>query len=107
VARAVYSTRFVEIPFGAPASASYTVPAGYIAVVRDIDVRFSGGTGGPMVVQVADPNVILAVLNSGDAITGMAQWQGRTVCNEGEVLEALNLGSVDASCAVSGYLLSM
>lgn len=102
----VYSTRFVELPLEAPSSTSYTVPDGFVAVVRDINCRFVGGSGGPMVVQVADPNFVIAVLDGGDPVTGMAQWRGREVLNAGEELQLLNLGTVEGSCSVSGYLLN-
>lgn len=105
--RAVYSTRFIAVPFGPPASAGYVVPTGFVAVIRDIAVRFTGGSGGPFVVQVADPALIIAVLEGADAITGMAEWSGRQICNEGEEVDASNEGSADGSCMVSGYLLAL
>lgn len=87
---------------------TYTVPAGYLAVVRD--VTLAAGTDAlpvAFVLAVADVGVIVEMILP-PAESGVApyqQWRGRVVVNSGEELEL----TADALCnaTVSGYLLTL
>lgn len=100
----IYSTRFLawsddETP------APYTVPTGYVAVVRDVDV-WSGG-GAMINVQLAVNAVakFWAAQFTVESIAQVAQWRGRQVLQAGEDLVFSADGATDG--LVSGYLLSL
>lgn len=106
MARAVYSTRFLAVAGGADASETYTVPAGFIAVVRDIDVTLSGDASALAQVALESPNLVFAYIPASGTASESWQWQGRQVCNEGETLAAVLSTDTFGSIAVSGYLLT-
>ena len=106
MSRPVYSTRFLATagePFG---SVTYTVPAGLVAVVRDVAMYFVAGSGGYANLGVGDDEVPLIVTLSQAGAEVTAQWSGTQVVPAGEVIAAYSRGSVFCRCAVSGYLLS-
>lgn len=100
----VYSTRFLAWA-ATETPPAYTVPDGYVAVVRDIDV-YSGG--GAMINWVCSVNEI-AHFAAGqftiEALAQTAQWRGRQILNAGEFLVFASDGALDGM--ISGYLLTV
>lgn len=101
--RPVYSTRFTawaasELP---PA---FTVPVGYVAVIRDLDV-WSGG--GAMINWEMGVNGVCKLAAGQFTVISVAQvatWRGRQVVEPGEEIFFQSDGPTDG--AISGYLLS-
>ena len=101
--RPLYSTRFLAwAADGTPPA--YTVPTGYIAVVRDIDVWSGGGAQINYQVSVNAVAKFWAGQFSILAIAQVGQWRGRQVVMPGEDLVFAADGAVDGM--ISGYLLS-
>lgn len=101
---AVYSTRFYagEPPAGANTTL-YTVPSGYLIIVRCIDaVGAIPGTAGQCQILIGGKGFIF----SGNYTTTVQylHWEGRQVLYAGETLNA-NLVSVASYLVISGYLL--
>lgn len=103
----VYSTRFclhaestsVYVPV-------YTVPAGYVAVLRCIDVYFGSVTGDQVIVDVSGAPFWSTPIST--VGSSSVPYRGRQVMQEGEIL---NVNYVLASggfagVMASGYLLS-
>jgi hypothetical protein len=103
---AVYSTRFIASP--APEfPPTYTVPAGFIAVVRCIDLWCPAGYGGSRtLVQMVSPACIIfeAIFGAGEE---SAHWDGRQVLEPGEQLTLNSDVPSPGSALVSGYLLTL
>jgi len=98
---APYSTQFFA---GAWAiEHTYAVPAGYIAVVRELDVvngettaqtiRAGTSAGADFWIQAIEP-------------VKSVQWTGRLVMNPGEELRVYSQGVTGWSVIASGYLLT-
>lgn len=105
----VYSTRFVAAASSGALSPSFTVPNGFVAVVRDITVTSTASLsqiiGTVVIAPVPGGFYHLALMQF---ILGAAQTQhveGRWVCNAGDVIEVQSPGAF--SCSVSGYLLGL
>lgn len=83
------------------------MPAGYVAVVRDLEVLTYSGAAetAQFFVRIPGPLAItFAWLNCPATIEGV-QWQGRVVANAGDILQA-SVSTADNQLVVSGYLLS-
>lgn len=98
----VYSHRFLawaasELP------PVYTVPAGFVVIIRDLDV-YSGG--GAMINWEFGINGVCK-LSAGqftvESVAQVASWRGRQVVNPGEEVFFQSDGPTDG--AVSGYVL--
>jgi hypothetical protein len=103
-----YSTRFIAVRQSiSSGDGLYTVPSGYVAVVRDVVLwnNDSGEQSMSIGATVPGPlNVLISQwFNVGSNAT--VEWQGRQVLNAGDELWAYSAG-VDASVMASGYLLS-
>lgn len=104
---AVYSTRFMN-GFMEPGIKSYTIPAGYVAVIRDIDVCATGTLSTPVPgVEVDIGGTVFAQLGLPFALQNLSYgWRGRQIANAGEVLNVrTSVGGWYYS--VSGYLLTL
>lgn len=104
MAARVYSTRFAaahDQPGGVPIT--YTVPTGFTAVVRCIDVFFGTSVLPRSVTAFGSALQVFwyETVNPGDQ--GWRQWTGRQVLFEGDAFELA--GSDTFDCAASGYLL--
>lgn len=88
-------------------STLYTVPAGYVAVVRDVEYFAAGEAidGIYLVVSVPGPlAAVFAWVGNLEENTG-AQWQGRVVVPAAGFVEVGGYGT-SLLLAMSGYLLS-
>lgn len=100
--RPVYSTRFLaweadETP------GDYIVPAGYLAIVRDLDVWSGGGAMINWQLSIAGLCKFAAGQFTIESVAQTGQWRGRQVVLPGEALVFGSDGSTDGIC--SGYLL--
>lgn len=103
----VYSTQFFLGTLAVAVQTLYTVPAGMTVVVRDIELS-QGGTG-PAVVTIWGQTVPGAqaylVRQSALAPNVVFQWQGRSVLQSGQTLQAF-CNAANTELWISGYLLS-
>lgn len=99
----VYSTAFI-FQRGLAGNATYTVPAGFVVVVRDVDVYWGQQ-------PVAPTGLVLGA--AGQAFWSWAgaifaanndNWRGRHVMNAGDVL-TVSVTNGNADVSVSGYRL--
>ena len=106
MSRPVYSTRFIASP-NPTFPPSYTVPAGFIAVVRDVVVYTAPGAGGvPTTIFIDSPNCIFFGVESstgGDTI----HQELRQVLEPGETIGISSGLGAGCSVMVSGYLLTL
>lgn len=104
MAGTVYSTLFLASYVEDGASATYSVPDGYLAVVRD--VVFSSDTGDGSTAYVIDASGIAIALLTlpDDGSPDSDHWTGNQV-----VTDSIIAGSTGASTAVrvSGFLLTV
>jgi hypothetical protein len=106
MASTVYSNRLFQA-LALMASASFTVPAGFKAVLRDVDVFVYGSTTGQAFSIVGPIGQIIWNLNIGGPSNGSwHQWSGRQVFGPGEQVffEATAPGT---DVTASGYLLQL
>jgi hypothetical protein len=98
----VYSARFLQAH--AVAAGSFTVPAGYVLVVRDADCFYPGGAG--QSAQLEGPaGGIFAYFPFSAAINGvLVSWRGRQIFYAGETFTFAATAAMDIM--VSGYLLT-
>lgn len=106
--RGIYSTRFVLASEEGEAY-EYLVPEGKLAVVRDVDVAYEGGT--EVIIALAiqaetGETAFFADLVSTGGGFGSVQWRGRQVCNSGETFVVTIGGDAEVGVAASGYLLT-
>lgn len=96
----------------APASTNtlyYTVPAGYVAVLRSMTFGYAepARAAGVMSVVLSPANsriwVVLVVASS----AGSATWEGRLVMPAGEQIRASYTGTPGQWLTASGYLLAL
>lgn len=104
----VYSTRFIAA--NASTGASYTVPAGYAAVVRCVTVSPTAQSTSErayLLLQPAGVLIVNAYINVGLVSAGWSPTilNLRLVANAGETL--LAGGGADLYMTVSGYLLTL
>jgi hypothetical protein len=101
----VYSVRFLQAR-AYSGVATYLVPAGFVAVLRDLDAFQVAGLTVPQIYLVGAAGQTIW-WNSGSLVdSSYSSWRGRQVINEGETF-AVNVATETASFAVSGYLLSL
>jgi hypothetical protein len=97
-----YSTRFLAWE-ATTSPAPYTVPTGFIVVMRDIDVVSGGGA---IINWIAGINGLCKLAGGQFTIEALNQfqtWRGRQVVYPGEIIYFLGDGPTDG--AISGYLL--
>lgn len=100
----IYSTRLLAWA-ASESPPALTIPGGFVAVVRDIDVYSAGGA---IINWVAGINTICKFAAGQftiEALAQVAQWRGRQILNAGEVLYFESDGPTDG--AISGYLLTI
>jgi hypothetical protein len=100
----VYSTRFLAVQ-GLAGTSSFEVPAGFVAVIRDIDAYASTDlTAGRLYVKGPGDNVLF-FNHWGLGDEDIAEWRGRQICFEGESFVA-DSPDIPIDVAISGYLLT-
>jgi hypothetical protein len=107
MAAPVYSTRFIQA-HGLSGTAAYSVPNGYVAIVRDVD-SFIGTPAGLNSLYLH--GALGQAIWWTEATVGQSQyasWRGRQVYFEGEDIEVeADVGITDGyDVTVSGYLLT-
>lgn len=109
MAGVVYSTRFVNVSPASTNTVYYTVPAGFVAVVRCMTFGFSEGAriNGIATVLLSAANSRIWTSSVTAATTGSAVWEGRLVLPAGETIRAAYTGSAGQWLTISGYLLSL
>lgn len=103
----IYSTQFVAaLVDGAGGATIYTVPAGKVAVIRDITLREDTGDTATLIIGVTKPGPVTPYIQGwGDVGGGLTvTWQGRHVAVAGDQLWLYStVGNV--LVLISGYLL--
>lgn len=103
---AIYSTLFAELELPvATQQLLFTVPAGQVMIVRDIDVYSNATPPCNIGFSGTGAAVIFAFFNFTAAFTSL-QWQGRQVFPAGSQLNG-RASSAAMWCRVSGYLLTV
>lgn len=98
----IYSVRFIaDSSAGSPVS--YTVPDGYVAVLRSVNTVLSS-SGSFANLQISNLGVYVCFF-AATAADEFFSWDGRQVLQEGDVLESY-VSSAGSTQLVSGYLLS-
>lgn len=102
-----YSTRLVAAVLDAALDDAYTVPAGFVAVIRDMELTNQGGTATAIAIDLEVPGPLTATIyfNADVPAGSWLQWQGRVVMNAGDVL-SISASAYPIGAVVSGYLLS-
>jgi hypothetical protein len=104
MARAVYSQRFIQ-EAGLNGSSSYVVPAGFKAVLRDLDVyNGAGGTASVFLQGALGQAIWVHRWALGDGASPQ-DWHGRQVLETGESVTIRT--DVPMDVTLSGYLLSL
>lgn len=101
----VYSTRFYIGVLPTALTTVYTVPAGRVAVLRDIDG--TNGVAGDQYLLLYIAGFFVLNLDANGASSGLARyynWRGRQVLNAGESIQLQ--ASAGGDIALSGYLLT-
>lgn len=100
----IYSTQFGHGAGTAGATGTlYTVPTGFVAVVRSIGLW--NYAGGPGFCAINGPGGDAIFVGSSTGAQGMSTWEGRQVLNPGDTI-TYDLVSGDWTWLVSGYLLT-
>lgn len=102
--RPVYSTRFLEVR-GLTTTLPYVVPAGVVAVVRDVDAFRTGILGATVIFHGAVGQAIWGKDYPPGSTDAYSSWRGRQVFLPGETFDVQASNPVDVT--VSGYLLSL
>ena len=109
VARPLYSTRFAlhTVASAAP-ELLYTVPAGYVAILRDVDYLMTGSAALALSLQVSGRTCVY-LSPAPVAGVGYDSWRGRIVMNAGETLTSVVPGWTvqTADIHAGGYLLTV
>jgi hypothetical protein len=86
----------------------YTVPADYVAVLRDVSVRNQTGSTSLIQIGATVPGPLNVVVAQFDSVIAndVVSWQGRAVFNAGDELWLYN-SEGQAQAIASGYLLSV
>ena len=109
MAGVVYSTRFGAGFLATGFTTFYTVPAGNVAVLRDITLGWgvAAGAGGIVTVQVAAGTSRIWVVTVPDSTVNSAHFQGNVVLPPGEQVRAAFTGTGQVYLTASGYLLTL
>lgn len=90
---------------GAGPTTLYTVPAGYRALVKHINVMNNIGTAKNCGMQVdSGPAIFSVTVPAASGVAGLFQWTGFVALNAGQVLRYVGGASANFSVFVSGYL---
>ncbi len=103
-----YSIRLGALTLVNAVTVMYTVPAGFVVVLRNMTIGWSvgAGAGGQATVQLGGSNSRIWVRTIVESTLGSDLWEGRVVMPAGESLRASLTGTGAAYFTASGYLLS-
>lgn len=105
----IYSTVFLNGNTGSGAPV-YTVPAGFVAVLRDVDVYNNSFVLAELFLEDSETGVTIKRWDNSalipDANLGSDEWRGRQVFTEGNGF-LFNASSGVWDVRASGYLLTM
>jgi hypothetical protein len=104
----VYSTRFIAVQ-GLVGETDYVVPAGVVAVIRQIDMWQSAFAAAPesaVGIKMGGTYVRILELFSEPLTNVNLHWSGRQVAYPGESIFAVQ-SSLSPDVMVSGYLLTL
>lgn len=101
----VYSTPFIQ-EHALSSSVTYTVPDGYVAIVRDVDVYIDGEIIATTyyLVDDATDGTFAWTESPSEGNPGLYSWRGRQVFEPGTSFTFNSGGTCDVR--ISGYLLS-
>lgn len=99
----VYSTRFIAVQ-GLVGTQAYTVPVGYRAVVKQVNLYNGGGVSVTTAIWHGSAGQAIALWSS-SLTASDAFFTGMQVFDEGESFDITTNGAWDAT--VSGYLLTL
>ena len=100
----VYSNRLIEEK-GLSGPATFVVPAGYIAVIRDLDVYYGNQLFPAYARLIGAANQKLWSVSNSIGSESYAQWRGRQVFLAGETITVSVDEGGEADVTLSGYLL--
>lgn len=107
MARAVYSTRFLAfLGTGAPAE-TYTVPAGYVGVLREMTAFLRVGDLVYVTVDVDGVGVPVWQTFGTESSGSTFNWSSRAVMPPGSILNGSTNSAEASSLYASGYLLTV
>jgi len=106
MAQPVYSTQFCKGSVGGSPAILYTVPAGYIAVLRSIAAYNNTGTAQSVLLSPGVSGSSEGAFAKDDSLASgdVFQWEGRQVLNAGEQL-IVAFPNATVAVMASGYLL--
>lgn len=104
----VYSTRFVKSALTNTNVTYYTVPTGYVAVVRTMTVAWTAlaRSAGVFQILLNGANSWVWVGAIGASEQSSAVWNGRLVLPAGELIRAAATATGTIHFTASGYLLT-
>lgn len=102
-----YSTRFYAGNIATGSPVLYTVPAGYVAVLRDgrFYASVSGDVEFAIEASIPGPLNVIILFNNSFAPGATMSFEGRVVLNAGDSLVGVTTGDY-VIAILSGYLLS-
>jgi hypothetical protein len=109
VAQTVYSTQFAcQAVTDTGAHSLYTVPDGYRAVLRSVDLVYSSTAAALAILRLAGTALLIITVPAGGPPINLP-WRGHQVLDEGEVLDLDTSGLTDGYVTViaSGYELTL
>lgn len=102
-----YSTRFAAAELATETTTLYTVPADYVAVVRDLELYGNVASDAEVALEITAPGPLTIIWFVVNPLVPGAwdHWEGRVVLNAGDELVAVTTVN-GVHVTVSGYLLS-
>jgi hypothetical protein len=104
---AVYSVQLARVALVYPSAVVYTVPAGIVAIARDMDGYLGSASAGALLVVKHLPSCVdLIIFVATGAAIQPVQWQGRQVLSAGDQLELVLSASFSGTLNIAGYQLT-
>lgn len=102
----IYSTLFGDVAYtAAGANTFYTVPAGFTAILRDVDAASASATGVELDIGDLVTGLTFIQYKGTTPFTVLPPWRGRQVFPEGHAIFANATGGT-FTVRMSGYLLT-
>lgn len=109
MAQPLYSVRFVKTILTAANTTYYTVPVGFVAVLRCMTLAWAAlaRTAGTGDISLNGANAWIWRQSIGASEISSALWEGRVVLPAGEIIRASTSATGVVHFTASGYLLSV